>query len=109
MICPHCKDSIELKHTRDRETRMMSNYWWCDDCKKKVSPAPEESEWAEMVASTIESMNKSMWDDMSQVLKDRAVYGQGRLHHISSPNGKSPMVYPTFKEVIIDEVVDDEI
>jgi hypothetical protein len=38
MKCINCESDIELKYKKDPETKMHSNYWWCETCCKQVDP-----------------------------------------------------------------------
>jgi len=97
MKCPKCECKIELQTKRDRETKMFSNYWWCDDCGK-VEPNCAAGTFLP-IQGEINDMFKRMSEQMNRVMEDAIVTGAGILH-IPSPNGKSP---------IIDEVNKDEI
>lgn len=38
ILCPSCdKGNLQLRYARNNdEKRTWYNYWWCDDCNKKV-------------------------------------------------------------------------
>jgi len=32
MNCSKCDNNVDLKYSKSKETEMLENYWWCEDC-----------------------------------------------------------------------------